>query len=376
MKGGELINQGSYGCIYKPLLKCNNKKEIEDGKITKAQVLNKFSQKEIEISKKIIDSYPKDYDEHFSPITNTCLDVDMVKIEKEIEKCNAIKDTKKFVLSEMKYEGKTTLGEYLLLKSKSKELLLRELFYSFEKIIESLEKLHEINIIHLDLKENNLIYSNNKERPIIIDFGLSGDLDKIEKTEKDIFFVHAYDYEPWCIDISIITLIVNENLKEITITQSIYEKTIKKTIENYTEVNTSVLKNHKKKYQEKLKNYFKGFINKKFKDVMDELMKNSKTWDIYSILIMYNYFLLNIFQKKSNEELDENLQLFTNMIEDNLYCLPYERKTAKDILVEYKKIKKNLSLKDFSKKIQTTNNINNYLENTITIEKIKSRMQS
>ena len=62
MKGGELINQGSYGCIYKPGLKCNVEKEgKKEGELTKLQILNEFSIKEMEIGKKIMESYPKDY---------------------------------------------------------------------------------------------------------------------------------------------------------------------------------------------------------------------------------------------------------------------------------------------------------------------------
>ena len=60
MIGGELINKGSYGCIYKPGLKCNSEqKEMKENIITKVQMINKFSIKEMEISKKIVEKIKK-----------------------------------------------------------------------------------------------------------------------------------------------------------------------------------------------------------------------------------------------------------------------------------------------------------------------------
>ena len=48
----ELINKGSYGCIYKGI-KCNKNEKIEKDKISKLQLLNKFSTKEKHIVRKI-----------------------------------------------------------------------------------------------------------------------------------------------------------------------------------------------------------------------------------------------------------------------------------------------------------------------------------
>tara|TARA_Y100000992_G_C21254879_1_gene487962 strand:+ start:458 stop:1600 length:1143 start_codon:yes stop_codon:yes gene_type:complete len=377
MIGGELINKGSYGCIYKPGLKCNSEqKEMKENIITKVQMINKFSIKEMEISKKIVESY-KDYSEHFSPILESCEEVEIKEIEDELKKCTVIEKNQKFILNKMKYEGDKILG-VTLFENVSKEVALRQYFYSLIMVLESIEKLNDIDIIHLDLKSNNIIYNNNKERPIIIDFGLSCELEKLKNNkdyEKDIFFTYAYDYEPWCIDLSIITYIVEKNKKNEKITKEEYETNIVKIISDYSRNNTSVFLEMKGDYDVKLKKYFEKYIGKSYSDLSEDLKKNAKSWDGYSVLIMYNYLLLDLFNKESNNELKEigKLKEFIEGIEKNLYINPDERKTAKELKELFKGIIKKIGKKELSKKMKEGNKLEFYKRIKGT-EEIKTTM--
>ena len=377
MIGGELINKGSYGCIYKPGLKCNSEqKEMKENIITKVQMINKFSIKEMEISKKIVESY-KDYSEHFSPILESCEEVEIKEIEDELKKCTVIEKNQKFILNKMKYEGDKILG-VTLFENVSKEVALRQYFYSLIMVLESIEKLNDIDIIHLDLKSNNIIYNNNKERPIIIDFGLSCELEKLKNNkdyEKDIFFTYAYDYEPWCIDLSIITYIVEKNKKNEKITKEEYETNIVKIISDYSRNNTSVFLEMKGDYDVKLKKYFEKYIGKSYSDLSEDLKKNAKSWDGYSVLIMYNYLLLDLFNKESNNELKEigKLKEFIEGIEKNLYINPDERKTAKELKEIFKEIIKKIGKKELSKKMKEGNKLEFYKRIKGT-EEIKTTM--
>ena len=377
MIGGELINKGSYGCIYKPGLKCNSEqKEMKENIITKVQMINKFSIKEMEISKKIVESY-KDYSEHFSPILESCEEVEIKEIEDELKKCTVIEKNQKFILNKMKYEGDKILG-VTLFENVSKEVALRQYFYSLIMVLESIEKLNDIDIIHLDLKSNNIIYNNNKERPIIIDFGLSCELEKLKNNkdyEKDIFFTYAYDYEPWCIDLSILTYIVEKNKKNEKITKEEYETNIVKIISDYSRNNTSVFLEMKGDYDVKLKKYFEKYIGKSYSDLSEDLKKNAKSWDGYSVLIMYNYLLLDLFNKESNNELKEigKLKEFIEGIEKNLYINPDERKTAKELKELFKGIIKKIVKKELSKKMKEGNKLEFYKRIKGT-EEIKTTM--
>ena len=362
MIGGELINKGSYGCIYKPGLKCNSKEnELKENEISKVQLVNKFSIKEMEISKKIIEKYKKDYQEHFSPILESCGDIEIKEVENEIKKCTVLEENKKFILNKMKYEGDKILG-ITLFENKSKEVSLRQYFYSLIMVLDSIEKLNAIDIIHLDIKSNNIIYNNSKQRPIIIDFGLSGDLEKLksdDEYEKDIFFTYAYDYEPWCIDLTILTYIIENKKKKEKITQEEYEMKIKKIITDYCRNNTSVFLEMKESYEEKLKKYFEKYIEKNYSDLVEDLKKNAKSWDCYSVLIMYNYLLLDLLNKESNIELKkiEIIKEFVEEIEKNLYKNPDERKGASELKEIFKNIIKKIEKKELSKRMNEVKKI-------------------
>lgn len=362
MIGGELINKGSYGCIYKPGLKCNSKEnELKENEISKVQLVNKFSIKEMEISKKIIEKYKKDYQEHFSPILESCGDIEIKEVENEIKKCTVLEENKKFILNKMKYEGDKILG-ITLFENKSKEVSLRQYFYSLIMVLDSIEKLNAIDIIHLDIKSNNIIYNNSKQRPIIIDFGLSGDLEKLksdDEYEKDIFFTYAYDYEPWCIDLTILTYIIENKKKKEKITQEEYDMKIKKIITDYCRNNTSVFLEMKESYEEKLKKYFKKYIEKNYSDLVEDLKKNAKSWDCYSVLIMYNYLLLDLLNKESNIELKkiEIIKEFVEEIEKNLYKNPDERKGASELKEIFKNIIKKIEKKELSKRMNEVKKI-------------------
>ena len=369
MKGGELINQGSYGCIYKPGLKCNVEKEGKrEGELTKLQILNEFSIKEMEIGKKIMESYPKDYMEHFSPIIESCVDIDVKEIGNEIKKCNALKgDEEKIVLNRMKDEGKETLGE-VLINTRSKEVSIRQYFYTLVKVLESVEKLNKIGIIHLDIKGNNIVYSEKMERPKIIDFGLSLDKEKIEEQEKDVFFTYAYDYEPWCIDLTLITYIIKKNKKK----EKIEKEELEKIIEDYVVNNSNVLEEKKEEYMINLKEYFKKDIGKTYEEQYKELLKGAETWDGISILIMYNYILMQITGIRSNEELKKIrvLKGYVEWLEENLYKMPNERKELGELRKELEEKIREIIKSEMTKNINKDKEM--YMKDKERVEKTKT----
>jgi len=373
MKGGELINQGSYGCIYKPGLKCNvEKEEKREGELTKLQILNEFSIKEMEIGKKIMEKYPKDYMEDFSPIIESCVDIDVKEIETEIKSCEALRGEKeKIVLNRMKDEGKETLSE-VLINTKSKKISVRQYFYTLLKVLESVERLNKIGIIHLDIKGNNIMYNERMGRPKIIDFGLSLDIEKIEEQEKDVFFTYAYDYEPWCIDLTIITYIIKKKKKE----EKIEEGEIMKVIEDYVRNNSNVLEEKKEGYEEELKEYFKKSIGKTYGELYKELLKNAKTWDGISILIMYNYLLMHITGLRENEELKKigTIKEYVEWLEENMYKMPNERKELGELREELGKIIVKMLRSEMTKNIKKDKEM--YMKDMERVEKTKERLVS
>jgi serine/threonine protein kinase len=300
----ELISKGSYGCVYKPGIKCNVEDKIDKKIITKVQLLNKTALKEMKISDKIINKI-HNYKHNYAPIISSC-EVDMKEISNEVKDCEVLKEGDHFILNKLNYAGNTTLIQMLFnIKKKSNKLFLRHYFNSYLKLFDSIKKLNDIGIIHLDIKGNNIIYSNLHSNPIIIDFGLSLDLQLVEKQKKDVFFVYGYDYIPWCIDLALITHIVTQEIENETITD-LTIKQLYKVCDDFTTNNLSISNNKRASFNQQLKLYIDDYNGKTFKDLYDTLLTYSNTWDIHSLMVMYHFFLADAFNTNNDNDNDNN----------------------------------------------------------------------
>ncbi len=338
MGENELLSKGSYGCVYKPGIKCNVEDKLDKKKITKVQILNKTALKEMKISNKII-SKIKNYKHNYAPITSSC-EIDMKEISNEIKECEVLKEGDHFILNKLDYAGNTTLIQMLFnIKKNSNTLFLRHYFDSYLKLFDSIKKLNDIGVIHLDIKGNNIMYSNLHSNPIIIDFGLSLDLELVEKQKKEVFFVYGYDYIPWCIDLALITYIVTEEIEQKTITD-VTIKGLYKVCDDFTTKNTSISNDKRSKFNLQLKEYIDDYNGKTFKELYDTLLANSKTWDIHSLMVMYYYFLLDAFNTGDNDNNNDNIKdkdipkellELLKIQEEYLTCIPSQRISYKDI---------------------------------------------
>lgn len=368
----ELISKGSYGCVYKGI-KCNSKEKLNKGEISKLQVLNKFSLKEMRVSEKIVKKI-KNYENYCAPIINSC-ETDLKEISEDVKDCQVLEDGDKFVLNKMKYVGDKTLIKKLFetKKSSSDRNFLRQYFDTYIKLFDSVKKLNDIGIIHMDLKGNNVMYL--KGRPIIIDFGLSLDMDRIEKDKNDVFFVYAHDYEPWCIDLALITHIVTLNKEEEEIKDTSELNTI---CDNFIIHNTSIRANEKKKedFRKKMREYIENYKGKKHKELYEDLLKGSKTWDIHSLVVMYFYFLFHGYVTGDSDA--EKLEVFNNLPreiielldiqQEYIISIPGERdEKIKEKIIEQREKVLNMKLEKVSSNINSDNVIYKLLKKSYKV---------
>jgi hypothetical protein len=199
--------------------------------------------------------------------------------------------------------------------------LLSILFDLYERITDSIQLLIKYDIIHYDLKHNNILIDNTTELPMLIDFGLSIyvkrlldnpwneknetsqiiDSDIMFKSEsskllqnnyywKQHFYVHAPEYYLWPLEVHIITFLVNESdhghdghaLTEDDLAVITYQYIVN----NRALQNTS--HTFKMKYMELCLETFKPFINKPREYVINTLFtKYWNTWDTYANNIMF-----------------------------------------------------------------------------------------
>lgn len=356
-----LLNQGTYGCVFKPGLTCEGMIDESKKEITKIQKEKETSENEVYIGERIKEI--KNYSRYFAPVIERC-DVDIGNIEdNELKKCEFIENDKKaeksmnYEINKIPYVGKKTLGEYIqtLLEQNVENNKFSTYFInSYKILLEGIHKLSTNGIVHYDMKENNVMCRDIKKRPIIIDFGLSFVAEEVLTLDNnemfDIFYAHAPIYAPWCIDIDVLSYIINEVGKDMESIKDISQlpaaiEMIDEEIENYFEKNTGMNDvfdmKQMESIKEKLKTYFEnlvkkvGFGNTKWEKVMTELMTYHNTWDVYSLSMCY----LQLFTKLQIEEIIVDVSFmnqFKQMLIEVVQAIPSERKTAKEVLKQLK----------------------------------------
>ena len=294
MVGGGVISEGGYGCVFYPKLMCSGKSTSNTKYISKIQKENFFSDNEVYISS-LIKEIPN-FENFFNVVLSSCK-VSLSKISKnEISKCkNTLEGVKSAVLFNLKYINNKNLYSILT----NKKLLIYHLtddntysakhniyiiINTFKMILASLNKLINHKIIHFDLKPDNILYDTDRNIPIIIDFGISINKDKLEPaTYKKHFYVFFPEYYIWCLEIHYICYLLHVN-------NSPNEDDINEICNDYVN-NNPVLKmfsaNFIQKYKDLCVKSLLQWIGKDHLKVIEKLLQFSDTWDLYSVSIIY-----------------------------------------------------------------------------------------
>jgi len=335
-----LVNQGSYGCIFRPELKC-------DGTIGDPHYVSKIQKdeesliNETTLGKKI--AQINKYQYYFAPIENQCF-VSLDKIEdSEKEKCKILQDATtaeqpikensnhEYVSTKIRYVSNLNIDNYL--QSLPKQLYEKKWESTFYYLLNSIKKLNAQNIIHLDIKEKNIMYDKMMHNPIIIDFGIS--FDCTSPATSDIFYTDVY-YPYWCIDIYIICNIITKNRISQTIVKEELEELIKRFFFEFFETNKKfivpVKEEEKAPLIENHNKFFSSFIGKTYKELVDHLYKPEYylSWDLYSLCITY-LFIRFMDATVISSEAEPRSQL-----QDDLHKIiranPAERKALVELL--------------------------------------------
>jgi serine/threonine protein kinase len=303
----KLLDQGTFGCVYHPGFTCSHE-PLDIKYTTKIHAhTEKTAINEIAISEKV--KTITNYEQHFSPVIDNCI-VDLEKTDPELEKCSFIKEDKKnrtipYISTKTQFIIGTTLMDYV-----SKHKTYAVITFLYDKLLKSVKKLEEKNIVHFDLKENNIIVKKTGE-PIIIDFGISIDFDKKNKISnkdkaylKKYFYAYTTNYKPWCVEIVLICYIVN---KKTPLTKEKIMEIFDETSEPLK--NKPYLNDDHEIYREAFKN---KVASKPHQELMIYLLQTYKHWDKYAVSILF----IQMLEKTNNEptqarikQLKENLRI-------------------------------------------------------------------
>ena len=355
-----VIGEGTYGCVHKPSLECDNKKINYRNKVSKL-LSTKEADKEI-TEYKIIENI--DHDNEFYLGNPVKCDVKKnTQNIKSISKCKNgekfLKDIQKLSLLIMEDGGKNLaifardVKKWEINKSNIEKI---ELFWiEAHRILLGLKAFIDNDIVHHDLKPQNIVYDIEKNRINFIDFGFMTTKKKIlNKSKNSEYYLSNFH---WSFPFEIEFYNKNKYIKyskESKKKKAKYYNTIiddlktLKDVKSTKAINTffsHVIKpelytddNYEESIEIFLKDYYRMIINNMTEDKYDEFLEKSvNTIDIYGVGIAF-FFVFNYSFQFLNEYAIENFtELFYYMVSPNLY----QRYDINTIIEKYENILEN-----------------------------------
>jgi serine/threonine protein kinase len=342
-----MISEGGYGCIYYPELKTKDKKYI-----SKIQLINFTSDNEYQISKKLQEI--KNYNDFFGTVEKS----DKININKLDPKlkaaCTIIEtyDSNKFRIFKMKYIGEYTYLEYLE-KASADENLFTYMFETYKRILIGIKLMLSKNIIHHDLKGNNIMFHSLKKIPIIIDFGLSISLDIVEEHLEDYFYTYAPVYYYWSLEVHYINFLIHvnpqpsaEDIKELVIS----------VVDNNKIFQDNLSPDFLDSYKSAATRSLLRFVKKDKKTVIKYLLKFSNTWDNYTLSLLF-IKILRFFNMRGFIE-NDFIIFFAEILLTNIHPYMEERLTPNETYIKFTSF-------FYNKQISNVQNFQELLENLI-----------
>lgn len=220
-------------------------------------------------------------------------------------------------------------GSFLsyLIKNKNSKKILNNMIHCYIHILKGIKLLLENNIIHYDIKGDNILFDEEKEIPIIIDFGLSINVNTLKSNTlstgmlKKYFYVYAPDYYIWPLEVHYISYLINVNMLPS-------EEELKNIAREVTK-NNKALRNFSPNFISKYEDlcYHQLLEYKKTKNLNDQvidILNYYEYWDNYGLSVLYLKFL-KYFKKEDNYVYNNFIVFFSKLLMKNIHPNPEKR---------------------------------------------------
>ena len=287
MIGGKLLSEGGFGCVFNPSMRCDGEAESEKF-VSKIQRHDNSAKNEIEIGK--ILSNIAEYKNHFAPVISYCsIGIGEIK-DKDKQKCMLFKKkkTNKYLMMKLDYVEGMKFLQYMVKNANSVQII-NNIINSFNNLLRSISLLVNKKIVHYDLKGSNILYSTRKKIPLIIDFGLSINMNNIDKIDlKQVFYTYAPQYYVWPLEVHYLGLLFNVDKEP---SEEMLSNLAKEYVKNNKGINKNFSPNFLKKYEKSCLEQLKVYSQMRFEERVKFIMNYWNTWDNYALSVTYLRFL-------------------------------------------------------------------------------------
>jgi serine/threonine protein kinase len=365
----KLINEGTYGCIFHPGINCRGKKE-KGNYLTKIQKNAQTVENEYKISSMV--RKIKGYTRYFVPIVKQC----PVKIAKtyfnEVRQCELFRDEDDdklakttYVSNKIRYVGDTNISNHIT----SQDTVYgfwKELLETHTYLLKGVEKLLTQNIVHYDVKYNNIMFDSKLGKPVFIDFGISLHIPSLKPHNmKDAFYVFdTYPY--WSLDVCICNYMFRElgyekstltkittNDLELILDVFIYGYE-KRTKDGIPEIENGIFSNaifsqHPEviiaDFKKRMLEYYSPFIGNTWYSLYVHYIEKEiyKTWDTYALAVVYLFVLDDYirYQQSTYREILAKTKMeyntYVEMLYHVIFAMPNTRYSPEAMIKELKK---------------------------------------
>jgi len=330
----ELINQGAYGCLYHPGIECNGNTLRDMKYATKLVLHDEVAENEVEVGKiikKILN-----YAVNFVPIVETC-SVQLGKVKRKnpmaLRGCDVVADGKEkrsskknFMLMKMPYIDSLYFYNYIGTMRENKKKIISCIFDTYSYLIESIGRLVEHNVVHYDLKLENILINLKTDTPIIIDFGLSVPVKRSDKQNfwPTYFYKYSPQYYVWPLEAHVINFLQNESVSG-SLTRDELES-ICAAFVNANQVLRIFSKGFRARYLKACIEQWESLVGVPRSEACHVLINGWDTWDNYSLSIAYLQILNFIY---SGGFTNNNLIIqYVELLLVNVHPDPERRKTV------------------------------------------------
>lgn len=328
MVGGRLLSEGGYGCVFHPEVSCDGKEIKNKEYVTKIQQKDFSAENEIKIGQILKDKYENRKDKplinNFVPVISSCpIKMSKLKIDDK-DKCKVFKniDTTNMIMLKIRYIESKDFDTYII-ENKNSSVIFLTLISAYNYLLKSLALIQNANIVHFDIKGQNIVFDLKKVNPIIIDFGLSLPMEHVKNDNLyDYFYVYAPEYYVWPLEVHYLNFLlhISENPKD---------DDLKSMVHIYISKNAAFdgfSKDFKKEFQKLCYNELKKYDNLTLIEKKNKVLKSWNGWDNYSLSIVYLKFLFYITKTNSEQILKNNfVQHFTEILLLNIHPDPVKR---------------------------------------------------
>lgn len=324
----ELINQGAYGCLYHPGIACNGKTMKDAKYATKLVIQDAVAENEVEVGKIVMKIL--NYAVNFVPVIETCR-VQLGKVKRNnplaLRGCDIVGTSKKkFMLMKMPYIDSLYFYDYIRTMRENKKKIISCIFDTYIYLTESIGRLVEHDVVHYDLKLENILINLKTDTPIIIDFGLSIPIMAMERDDfwTTYFYKYAPQYYVWPLEAHVINFLCNKSESGALTHDELVS--ICETFVNANQALRIFSKGFRARYLKACIEQWESLTGVARAQACHTLIKGWATWDNYSLSVAY----LQILEFISSEGFSNNYLIiqYVELLLANVHPDPERRKTV------------------------------------------------